>query len=129
MDSFIAFYIFILAAVTGYEIISKAPVILHTTLISASSFIQGIVLVGAMIVLGTAETTSHQVIGFIAVALATANAVGGFLITKRMFAIFQKNDSYNIEKYNSPSSNDVVDRAPLENDSLKSDVNDIIGEK
>ena len=93
MDSFIAFYIFILAAITGYEIISKAPVILHTTLISASSFIQGIVLVGAMIVLGSAETTTQIVIGFIAVALAAANAVGGFVITKRMLGIFKKEDA------------------------------------
>ena len=93
MDAFIALYIFILAAITGYEIISKAPVILHTTLISASSFIQGIVLVGAMIVMGTAETTSHIIIGFIAVALASANAIGGFVITDRMLTIFKKNAS------------------------------------
>ncbi len=96
MDGFIALYIFMLAAVTGYEIISKVPVILHTPLMSGSNFIHGIVLVGAMIVMGHAETTTQGIIGFIAVALAAANAVGGYIVTIRMLSMFKKsktNDS------------------------------------
>ena len=96
MDGFTALYIFMLAAVTGYEIISKVPVILHTPLMSGSNFIHGIVLVGAMIVMGHAETTTQGIIGFIAVALAAANAVGGYIVTIRMLSMFKKsktNDS------------------------------------
>ncbi len=96
MDGFIAFYIFVLAAVTGYEIISKVPVTLHTPLMSGSNFIHGIVLVGAMIVMGQAETTTQIIIGFVAVMLAAANVVGGYVVTSRMLSLFQKsktNDS------------------------------------
>jgi len=90
MDGFVALYIFMLAAVTGYEIISKVPVILHTPLMSGSNFIHGIVLVGAMVVMGHAETTAQTVIGFIAVALASGNAVGGYIVTIRMLSMFKK---------------------------------------
>lgn len=93
MDVFIALYIFILAAITGYECVSKVPVLLHTPLLSGSTFIHGIVLVGAMIVMGNAETTAEMVIAFIAVALAAANVVGGFVITSRMLNMFNKNNS------------------------------------
>jgi len=90
MDGFVALYIFMLAAVTGYEIISKVPVILHTPLMSGSNFIHGIALVGAMVVIGHAETTAQTVIGFIAVALASGNAVGGYIVTIRMLSMFKK---------------------------------------
>ena len=75
MEGFIALYIFLLAAFTGYEVISKVPVILHTPLMSGSNFVHGIVLVGAMVALGHAETTTEQVIGFVAVLLGAGNAV------------------------------------------------------
>ena len=75
MEGFVALYIFMLAAVTGYEIISKVPVILHTPLMSGSNFVHGIVLVGAMVAMGHAETTAQTVIGFFAVILAAGNAV------------------------------------------------------
>ena len=65
METFIAIYIFVLAAFTGYEVISKVPVILHTPLMSGSNFIHGIVLVGAIIALGFADTTLEKTIGFI----------------------------------------------------------------
>ena len=78
IDGFLALYIFMLAGFTGYEIIGKVPVILHTPLMSGSNFIHGIVVVGAMVALGQAESTVGQVIGFIGVVLATGNAVGGW---------------------------------------------------
>lgn len=89
MDGWIALYIFTLAAFTGYEVISKVPVILHTPLMSGSNFIHGIVLVGAMVVLGQAEGFGQQLVGFIAVVLAAGNAVGGYVVTERMLEMFQ----------------------------------------
>ena len=70
-----ALYIFMLSAFTGYEVISRVPVILHTPLMSGSNFVHGIVLVGAMIVMGQAEGALELTIGFIAVAMAAGNAV------------------------------------------------------
>ena len=93
MDVFIALYIFILAAITGYELVSKVPVLLHTPLLSGSTFIHGIVLIGAMIVMGNAQTTAEIVISFIAVALAAANVIGGYVATSRMLSMFDKNSS------------------------------------
>lgn len=89
MEGLIALYIFMLAAFTGYEVISKVPVILHTPLMSGSNFVHGIVLVGAMVALGQAETTTELVIGFIAVVLAAGNAVGGYVVTERMLDMFK----------------------------------------
>ena len=89
MEGFVALYIFMLAAFTGYEIISKVPTILHTPLMSGSNFVHGIVLVGAMVALGSAETDVETVIGFIAVLLGAGNAVGGFVVTERMLEMFK----------------------------------------
>ena len=92
MDGLLALYIFMLAAFTGYEIIARVPVILHTPLMSGSNFIHGVVVVGAMIVLGTADTLTQQIIGFVAVALGAANAAGGYVVTERMRAMFKKKE-------------------------------------
>ncbi|MGV6815842.1 MAG: NAD(P) transhydrogenase subunit alpha [Thiotrichales bacterium] len=89
MEGFVALYIFMLAAFTGYEIISKVPVILHTPLMSGSNFVHGIVLVGAMVALGHAEGFGEQLIGFVAVLLAAGNAVGGYVVTERMLEMFK----------------------------------------
>ena len=89
MDGVLALYIFMLAAFTGYEIIAKVPVILHTPLMSGSNFIHGIVLIGAMVVLGHADTTLEKAIGFIAVALGAGNAAGGYVVTERMLEMFK----------------------------------------
>ncbi|MCK5917318.1 MAG: NAD(P) transhydrogenase subunit alpha [Cocleimonas sp.] len=89
MEGFIALYIFMLAAFTGYEIISKVPVILHTPLMSGSNFVHGIVLVGAMVMMGQAETGMQTVVGFVAVVLAAGNAVGGYVVTERMLEMFK----------------------------------------
>ena len=84
-----ALYIFMLSAFTGYEVISRVPVILHTPLMSGSNFVHGIVLVGAMIVMGGAEGPLQLTIGFIAVAMAAGNAVGGYFVTVRMLEMFK----------------------------------------
>jgi NAD(P) transhydrogenase subunit alpha len=84
-----ALFIFVLAAFTGYEVISRVPVILHTPLMSGSNFIHGIVLVGAMVALGHADTAFEQAIGFVGVLLAAMNAVGGYVVTERMLVMFE----------------------------------------
>jgi H+-translocating NAD(P) transhydrogenase subunit alpha len=89
MEGFVAIYIFMLAAFTGYEVISKVPTILHTPLMSGSNFVHGIVLVGAMVALGHATAPAEQIIGFIAVLLGAGNAVGGYVVTERMLEMFK----------------------------------------
>ncbi len=89
IDGFIALYIFMLAAFTGYEIIGKVPAILHTPLMSGSNFVHGIVLVGAMVAMGRADTTLEIVIGFIGVFLGAGNAAGGYVVTVRMLEMFK----------------------------------------
>lgn len=85
-----ALFIFALAAFTGYEVISRVPVVLHTPLMSGSNFIHGIVLVGAMVALGHAESLTGQIIGFVGVLLGAMNAVGGYVVTERMLEMFEK---------------------------------------
>jgi NAD(P) transhydrogenase subunit alpha len=89
IEGFTALYIFMLAAFTGYEVISRVPVILHTPLMSGSNFVHGIVLVGAMVAMGHAQTVGEQLIGFIGVMLAAGNAVGGYVVTERMLEMFR----------------------------------------
>ena len=89
IEGFTALYIFMLAAFTGYEVIARVPVILHTPLMSGSNFVHGIVLVGAMVALGHADTSLEKTIGFIGVILAVGNAVGGYFVTERMLEMFK----------------------------------------
>ena len=89
MDGFVALYIFLLAAFTGHEIISRVPVILHTPLMSGSNFVHGIVVVGGMVALAHADNSTERVIGFIAVLLGAGNAVGGYVVTERMLEMFK----------------------------------------
>ncbi|MFV7424783.1 NAD(P) transhydrogenase subunit alpha [Stenotrophomonas geniculata] len=88
-DGFVALYIFMLAAIAGHVIISRVPVILHTPLMSGSNFIHGIVLIGAMVVLGHAQTPLEKALGFLAVVLGAGNAVGGYVVTARMLEMFK----------------------------------------
>ena len=88
-DGLVALYIFMLAAIAGHVIISRVPVILHTPLMSGSNFIHGIVLIGAMVVLGHADTTLERTIGFVAVLLGAGNAAGGYVVTERMLEMFK----------------------------------------
>ncbi len=89
ITGFLALYIFMLAAFTGYEIIARVPVILHTPLMSGSNFVHGIVLVGAMVALGHATTPAEIAIGVIAVLLAAGNVAGGYVVTERMLEMFK----------------------------------------
>ena len=73
--------IFALAIFVGFEVISKVPAMLHTPLMSGTNAIHGIVLIGAMLIVGTADSRIEQVLGFVAVVFGTINVVGGFLVT------------------------------------------------
>ena len=88
-DGFAVAFIFVLAAIAGHVIISRVPVILHTPLMSGSNFIHGIVLIGAIVVLGAAQTPLEKVIGFVAVLLGAGNAAGGYVVTERMLDMFK----------------------------------------
>ena len=89
IEGFTALYIFMLAAFTGYEVIARVPVILHTPLMSGSNFVHGIVLVGAMVAMGHADSDMERFIGFLGVMLAAGNAVGGYVVTERMLEMFK----------------------------------------
>ena len=81
--------IFIVAAFLGWELITRVPNMLHTPLMSATNAIHGIVLVGAIIVVATANDAFTLVVGFIAVVLGAMNVVGGFWVTNRMLGMFR----------------------------------------
>ena len=82
--------IFVLAAFVGVEVISKVSSTLHTPLMSGANAIHGIILLGAILVTGYAETTLELVVGLVAVVLATVNMVGGFVVTDRMLQMFTR---------------------------------------
>jgi NAD(P) transhydrogenase subunit alpha len=85
--------VLVLAIFLGFEVISKVPTMLHTPLMSGTNAIHGIVIVGAMIVAGSAHPDGlTQVIGFVAMVLAAANVVGGFVVTDRMLEMFKKRE-------------------------------------
>ena len=83
--------LFVLAIFLGIELITKVPPTLHTPLMSGSNAISGIILVGALLATGRAgDSLLISVLGFIAVALAAINVVGGFMVTNRMLAMFKR---------------------------------------
>ena len=82
--------IFVLAIFVGYEVISKVPVVLHTPLMSGTNAIHGIIVIGAILVTGQADTTLVKWIGFVGVVLGAINVVGGFMVTDRMLQMFAK---------------------------------------
>jgi len=92
MTWLVGLYIFMLAAFTGYEVISRVPSILHTPLMSGSNFIHGIVVVGALHALLNATSLFAQITAFVGVALGAANAAGGYIVTDRMLAMFKSSD-------------------------------------
>jgi NAD(P) transhydrogenase subunit alpha len=83
-------FIVILSIFLGIEVISHVPAILHTPLMSGANAIHGVVIIGAIIVLGHADTTGSIILGFMAVILGTLNVVGGFVVTDRMLEMFKK---------------------------------------
>jgi NAD(P) transhydrogenase subunit alpha len=85
--------VLVLAIFLGFEVISKVPTMLHTPLMSGTNAIHGIVIVGAIIVAGSPhQDTTLRVIGFVAMVLAAANVVGGFVVTDRMLEMFKKRE-------------------------------------
>jgi NAD(P) transhydrogenase subunit alpha len=82
--------VFVLAAFVGFEVITKVPPTLHTPLMSGSNAISGITIIGALIAAGHDSGTLATVLAFLAVAFATINVVGGFLVTDRMLGMFRK---------------------------------------
>lgn len=89
-DIWTALLIAILAAFVGYEVISRVPVLLHTPLMSGSNFIHGIVLVGAIVALGLATNLVEQIIGLVAVIMGAMNVTGGYVVTERILAMFDR---------------------------------------
>ena len=85
--------VFVLAVFIGIEIISKVPTMLHTPLMSGTNAIHGIVLVGAMLIAGSADSDLEKALAFVAVVFATINVVGGFLVTDRMLEMFKRRPS------------------------------------
>ena len=90
---FLQCYVFVLAAFVGYQVITRIPPLLHTPLMSATNAISGISLVGSLVVAGGSYGAGNTVLGTIAVAAATINVVGGFMITDRMLKMFKRQDS------------------------------------
>ena len=86
----LAFTIFVLAILVGFAVISKVPATLHTPLMSGANSIHGIVLVGAMIIAVTASDPVSYLIAFLAVAFASLNVVGGYVVTDRMLQMFRR---------------------------------------
>ena len=89
ITGFVALYIFMLAAFTGYEVISRVPSMLHTPLMSGSNFVHGIVVVGALYALLNATSWPERLMGFGGVLLGAGNAAGGYVVTKRMLEMFK----------------------------------------
>jgi NAD(P) transhydrogenase subunit alpha len=85
-----AIFIIILSIFLGIEVISHVPSVLHTPLMSGANAIHGVVIIGAIIVMGHASDTLSMVLGFLAVILGTLNVVGGFVVTDRMLEMFKK---------------------------------------
>lgn len=85
-------YIVILSVFLGIEVISRVPSVLHTPLMSGANAIHGVVIIGAIIVMGKAEADNYLalILGFLAVILGTLNVVGGFVVTDRMLEMFKK---------------------------------------
>lgn len=89
--SLVALYVFVLACIIGYYVIWGVTPSLHTPLVALTNAISGIVIVGALLVAGAEQAgTAPELIGFVAVLLASINVFGGFLVTHRMLSMFKK---------------------------------------
>jgi len=92
-DSVAGLYIFMLAAFLGYQLIQRVPPLLHTPLMSFTNAIAGISLVASLVAAGAEYSVMATILGTVAVACATINVVGGFLITDRMLKMFKKKET------------------------------------
>ena len=88
-----ALYLVGLAGVAGYVLVGRVPSVLHVPLLSGANLVHGTVLVGAIVAFAGAEGGAARAAGFVAIALASANAVGGLLLTERLFALFERGRS------------------------------------
>ena len=95
--------IFALAVFLGFELIARVPTLLHTPLMSGTNAIHGIVLVGAMLVAGSADSTLEQVLAFVAIVFGTVNVVGGFLVTDRMLDMFSRRPDRGTDPNDAPA--------------------------
>ena len=86
----IGIYVFVLAMLVGFELITRVPPTLHTPLMSGANAISGITLIGALLVAGGGGGTAAVILAGLAVVMATINVVGGFLVTDRMLRMFRK---------------------------------------
>jgi NAD(P) transhydrogenase subunit alpha len=86
----IGLYVFVLSSFAGFALITKVPPTLHTPLMSGANAISGIALIGAIVVAGREGSNLDAVLGVFAVALATINVVGGYMVTDRMLHMFKK---------------------------------------
>ncbi|MEW9797684.1 NAD(P) transhydrogenase subunit alpha [Alteromonas sp. CYL-A6] len=93
METIYLIFIVLLAAFLGFELIRKVPATLHTPLMSGSNAISGITLVGALVSAGAGDALITTLLGTAAVALATINVVGGYLVTDRMLGMFKKKEN------------------------------------
>jgi NAD(P) transhydrogenase subunit alpha len=103
MDLITEITIFVLAAFVGFEVISKVPTTLHTPLMSQTNAIHGIIMLGGLIVIGTADGTLDKVIGTIAIVFGTINIVGGFMVTDRMLGMFTRKPRQKPDASSSPT--------------------------
>jgi NAD(P) transhydrogenase subunit alpha len=90
LDLLTSLYVFMLAAFLGFEVIRRVSPLLHTPLMSLTNALDAIAVVGAIVLVGESKSTFSTVLGTIAIVAATANVVGGFLITDRMLGMFRK---------------------------------------
>jgi len=104
MTGTVALYVFMLAGIAGYMLITRVPSILHTALMSGSNFVHGIATVGAIIALLHADGTLQITLAFVSLVLATANAVGGYVLTDRILELFDAT-----ARPSSSISNDMVE--------------------
>jgi len=93
-----AIFMVILSIFLGVEVISHVPAVLHTPLMSGSNAVHGVVIIGAIIVMGHAKDTLPLILGFLAVVLGTLNVVGGFVVTDRMLEMFRKKKAKKSDK-------------------------------
>jgi NAD(P) transhydrogenase subunit alpha len=108
--------IFVLAVFVGFEVVSKVSTTLHTPLMSGANAIHGIILVGAVLVTGAADSALAVAAGLLATVLATVNLVGGFVVTDRMLEMFKGRSPGSPSSGSSPSGRRLAGRAPREGD-------------
>lgn len=92
MATFLIIFIFVIASLLGFELITKVPPTLHTPLMSGSNAISGITIVGAIICARSGESFLAQTLAFFAIVFATINVVGGYMVTDRMLASFKRKE-------------------------------------